>query len=245
MPEHELWLTKLFNEYLAGPANAILSAVHVEVENPQRPWTNWLVMELLVVAILLVLFAMLRTRMSVDKPGKVQHLFEIIYLFIKDTVDEIGIHHGSKFVPYFATIFIFILFMNLIGIIPTFESPTMYVGVPLGLALSSFLFYHYNGVRELGPLAYMKQFLGPIWWLFPLMIPLEIISHLARPLSLTVRLYANMFAGEQVTGAFLGLTKLLVPVIFMVLHLFVAVLQAYIFTLLSMIYVNLATSHEH
>jgi len=245
MPEHELWLTKLFNDYLAGPANSILNLVHVEAENPQRPWADWLVMELLVVAILMLLFAVLRGRLSVDKPGKVQHLFEIIYLFIKDTVDEIGIHHGSRYVPYFATIFIFILFMNLLGLIPTFASPTMYVAVPLGLALSSFLYYHANGVRELGLLPYLKQFLGPIWWLFPLMIPLEIISHLARPLSLTVRLYANMFAGEQVTGAFLGLTKLIVPVVFMALHLFVAILQAYIFTLLSMIYVNLATSHEH
>jgi F-type H+-transporting ATPase subunit a len=243
MPEHELWLTKIFNDYFAGVANAILSLVRQPTE--ERPWANWMVMELLVVAILVVLFAVLRSRLSVDKPGKTQHLFEVIYLFIKNTVDEIGIHHGERYVPYFATLFIFILFMNLLGIIPTFESPTMYVMVPLGLALCTFTYYHYNGFRELGVLGYLKQFLGPIWWLFPLMIPLEIISHLARPLSLTVRLYANMFAGEQVTTAFLNLTKLIVPVIFMGLHVFVAFLQAYIFTLLAMIYVNLATSHEH
>jgi len=119
------------------------------------------------------------------------------------------------------------------------------VMVPFGLALSSFVYYHFNGVKELGVLHYLKQFLGPIWQLFIIMIPLEIISHLARVLSLTVRLYANMFAGEQVTGAFLDLTKYVVPVVFMALHVFVAFLQAYIFTLLSMIYVNLATSHEH
>lgn len=245
MPEHELWLTKIFNDHLAGPANSILALVHVTAEDPQRPWVNWLVMELLVVAILVVLFAALRSRMSVDKPGKVQHVFEIIYLFIKDTVDEIGIEHGARYVPYFATIFIFILFMNLLGLIPSFESPTMAIAVTFGLAFSSVVFYHYHGVRALGLMAYLKQFVGPIWWLFLLMIPLEIISHLARPLSLSVRLYANMFAGEQVTGAFLGLTKIGVPVIFMALHLFVAILQAYIFTLLSMIYVNMATSHEH
>ncbi len=245
MPEHELWLTKIFNDHLAGPANSILTLVRVEAENPQRPWANWLVMELLVVAILVVLLAALRSRMSVDNPGKIQHLFEIIYQFIKDTMDEIGIQHGARYVPYFATIFIFILAMNLIGIIPTFESPTMTVAVTFGLALSSIAFYHYNGVRELGVLSYLKQFVGPIWWLFFLMIPIEIMSHLARPLSLTVRLYANMFAGDQVTEAFIKLTKLVVPVIFMALHLFVAVLQAYIFTLLSMIYVNGATSHEH
>ena len=183
MPENELWLTKLFNDHLAGIANSILSLVHLPTE--ERPWANWMVMELLVVAIIVVLFAMLRSRLSVDKPGKTQHLFEVIYLFIKSTVDEIGIHHGEKYIPYFGTLFIFILFMNLLGIIPTFESPTMYVVVPLGLALSTFLYYHYHGVRELGVLAYLKQFLGPIWYLFIIMIPLEIISHLARPLSLT------------------------------------------------------------
>jgi len=241
--ENELWLTKIFNDHLAGIANSLLSLAKQPTE--PRPWSNWMVMELLVIAIMVVLFGMLRSKLSVDKPGKVQHLFEVIYLFVKDTAEEIGIHHGDRYIPYFGALFIFILFMNLLGIIPTFESPTMYVAVPLGLAMATFIYYHYQGVRELGLLAYLKQFLGPIWYLFIIMIPLEIISHLARPLSLTVRLYANMFAGEQVTGAFLGLTKIGAPAIFMALHVFVAILQAYIFMLLSMIYVNLATSREH
>jgi F-type H+-transporting ATPase subunit a len=135
--------------------------------------------------------------------------------------------------------------MNLIGLIPTLESPTMYIMVPLGLALATFIYYNYHGVRELGLLGYLKQFLGPVAWLAVLMVPLEIISHLARVLSLSVRLYANMFAGDQVTMAFLSLTKLVAPVIFMFLHLFVALLQAYVFMLLAIIYVNIATSHEH
>jgi F-type H+-transporting ATPase subunit a len=100
------------------------------------------------------------------------------------------------------------------------------------------------GVKALG-VGYLKHFVGPSWALAILMIPIEIVSNLARPLSLTVRLYANMFAGEQVTTVFLGLTKFLVPVVFMGLHVFVALLQAYIFALLTMVYVGGAVSHEH
>src|SRR5258708_2889992 len=201
-------------------------------------------MELLVTAIIIVLFAMLRTRMSVDKPGNIQHTFEVLYGFINDMIHEVGVEHGEKFRRNFATIFIVVLFMNLIGSIPGLDAPTMTVAVTCGLALCTFVYYHFWGVRTHG-IKYLKQFVGPVWWLFFLMIPIEIISHLARPFSLTLRLYANMFAGEQVTGVFLGLTKIVVPVIFMALHVFVAFLQAYIFTLLTMIYVQGATSHDH
>src|ERR1041385_783226 len=245
MQEHELWLTALFNDHLAGMANSILGVFHITAKDPARPWENWIVMELLVVAILIILFAILRSRFSVENPGKLQHIFEVIWEFMKSSADEVGIHHSYRYVSYFGTVFIFILFMNLIGIIPTLESPTMNPAVPCGLALCTFFYYHTMGVRELGVGRYLMQFVGPIPALFILMVPIELMSHLARPLSLTIRLFANMFAGEQVTMAFLGLTYLLAPAIFMGLHVFVAFLQAYIFTLLSTIYVSGATSHEH
>jgi F-type H+-transporting ATPase subunit a len=244
MHEHEPWLTALFNDHLAGAANSILGIFKMTAENPERPWATWLVMELLVAAIIVVLFAALRPRLSVDNPGGLQHLFESLHDFIKTTVQETGIEHPDKFLPYFGAVFIFILFMNLIGIIPTFESPTMSASVTLGLALCTFIYYNGWGFREHGP-KYLAQLLGPVLWLSPLMVIIEIISHLARPLSLTIRLYANMLAGEQVTTAFEGVVALLVPVIFMGLHVFVAFLQAYIFTLLSMVYVRGAVSHEH
>lgn len=244
MPEQEPWLTALFNEHLAGVANSVLNAVHYKVEDPAHPWATWMVMELLVVAFIVILFAVLRPKLSVDKPGGLQHVFESFYNFFKVTTDEAGIHHGERFIPYFGTIFIFILFMNLLGIIPTFESPTMSASVTLGLALCTFLFYNAAGVKANGP-GYLKQFLGPVLFLAPLMIIIEIISHLARPLSLTIRLYANMMAGDQVTGAFEKVVPLVVPVIFMGLHVFVAFLQAYIFMLLSIVYVSGAVSHEH
>ncbi len=244
MQEHELVLTKFFNDHLAGVANSILSAVNVVPEDAARPWHNWIVMEILVVAILIVLFAVLRPRLSVDKPGKLQHIFEVLYGFFKTSIDEGGIEHGERYLPYFGTIFIFILVMNLIGIIPMFESPTMFPAVTLGLALCTFAYYNGWGFRTHGP-KYLLQLLGPVVWLAPLMIPIEIAGHLARPLSLTLRLYANMLAGEQVTGAFLALSKIVIPAIFMGLHVFVALLQAYIFMLLSIVYVRGAVAHDH
>lgn len=242
MPEQP-WLTRLFNDHLAGLANSILNAVHMPAENPARPWQTWIVMELLVVAFIFVLLPFVRARLSVEKPGKLQHLFEITYQFILDQTREAGLHHGEPYVPYFGTLFIFILFMNLLGIIPTFESPTMNPAVPLGLAICTFLYYNAKGIKEHGLGKYLMHFVGPIPALALLMIPIEITSHLARPLSLTVRLYANMYAGEQVTMAFLGLTKFIIPAVFMGLHVFVSLLQAYIFMLLSMIYVSIATEH--
>jgi F-type H+-transporting ATPase subunit a len=245
MKEHELYLTKLFNEYLAGVANSVLDILKLKAENPAHPWPNWMVMELLVFLFIIVLVAAVKGGFSVDKPGKIQHLFEVLYEFLGGTSDEVGLHHGKKYIPFFGTLFIFILFANLIGVIPAFESPTMFPSVPAGLALTAFFYYNYMGFKEQGIGKYLAHFAGPMPALAPLMVPIELVSHLARPMSLTIRLYANMFAGEQVTMAFLALTYLVAPAVFMGLHVFVSLLQAYIFTLLTMIYVSSAVSHEH
>jgi len=241
---HELWITSLFNQYLAGPAISIMNLSHLKVDDAAHPWSNWMVCELLVTAFIVVLFGYLRARLSVDNPGKTQHTFELAYEFFKASAEEVGGHDAAQYVPFFGTIFIFILFLNLIGLIPFFESPTMYTMVPLGLAVVTFAFYHFAGARAHG-FGYIKQFMGPFWWLVPLMLPIELISHFARPLSLTVRLFANMFAGDEVYMTFITLTKLLLPVIFIALHFFVSFLQAYIFMLLAMVYVGGAVSHEH
>jgi F-type H+-transporting ATPase subunit a len=228
--EHELWITSLFNRLLPMPA-----AYH---------WSDWFLCEILVVLFVLVFFGFLKSRLSVDQPGKVQHTFEVIYEFVHASAEEVVGHGGAKYTAFFGSIFLFILFMNVLGLIPGFVSPTGSPQVPLGLAVVTFLFYHATGLRANGA-GYIKQFLGPMLLLAPLMLPIEFVSHFARPLSLTVRLWANMFAGEQVYLTFLGLTKLLIPVIFIGLHLFVSILQAYIFMLLAMVYVGGAVSHEH
>jgi F-type H+-transporting ATPase subunit a len=243
--ESEIWTTALFNRFLAGPLDTFLSAVGHPAADPAHPWPNWLTVELLVVAIILVVFGLLRSKLSVDKPGNLQLTFESIYKFVLGQASESIDHHVSRYVPFFGSLFIFILFMNLIGIIPGLESPTMNPAVPLAFAVAVFLYYHWMGLREQGVGKYLLHFAGPVWWLAWLMIPIELISHFARPLSLTIRLYANMFAGERVTVTFLTLTYFLLPAVFMGLHVFVAFLQAFIFMLLAMIYVGGAVAHEH
>jgi len=241
--EFDVWTTTLFNKFLAAPANKVLDWVGVQ-HDPAHPWSNWMTMEIFVVAVIVVVFAILKGRLSVDRPGKMQHIFELFLGFFREQANDNVGHGSSKYVPFFGTLFLFILFMNLIGLVPGFESPTMNPAVPLGLAVCTFLYYNFQGLREQGVGKYLAHFLGPIWWMAPLMVPIEIISHLARPMSLTIRLYANMYAGEQVTMAFLTLTFLVIPVAFLGLHLFVAFLQAFIFMVLAMVYVGAAVSHE-
>src|SRR5712692_2246196 len=238
MPEHEIWLTRLFNDHLAPLGLWLLSLVHVHAENASRPWTNFITMQILVAAIIVVLFATLRPRLSMDRPGITQHIFEVIYTFLRgETHDSIG-HEGPRFLPFLGTLFFFILFCNLIGVIPGFESPTQNPSVPAGCALLVFGYYNFMGFKQQGVFGYLKHFAGPFWWLAWLMIPIELMSHLARPLSLTIRLFANMLAGDQVTSVFLRLTYVVAPAVFMGLHIFVSFLQAYIFVLLTMMYVS-------
>jgi F-type H+-transporting ATPase subunit a len=243
MPEHEPWLTALFNDRMAGIANAVLSMVGLKTSD--RPWSTPVCMEILVAILIVALFAFLRSRLSMDRPGKLQHSFEVIYDFLHaEATDNVG-HDGPKYLPMFGAIFIFVLFSNLIGIVPGFESPTMFPEVPAGCALVAFAYYNLQGIREQGFGNYLKHFAGPMPILAPLMIPIELVSHMARPLSLTIRLFANMYAGEKVTLVFLSLTYLVAPALFMGLHVFVSFLQAYIFALMTMMYVAGAVAHEH
>lgn len=244
MTEHEIWLTRFFNDYLAGLGNLLLSVFRQAPPDNGRPWANFIVMQLLVVAIIVILFALIRPKLSVDKPGKLQQLLELIYHFVHEQADDQVGHDSHKHIVLFGTFFVFILVSNLIGVIPGFEAPTQVIFVPAGCAIVAFLYYNLIGFRKSG-LGYIKHFLGPIWWLAPLMFFIEIISHLARPLSLSIRLFANMYAGEQVTLVFLSLVPFAVPAVFMGLHVFVSILQAYIFMLLTMIYVGGAVAEEH
>jgi F-type H+-transporting ATPase subunit a len=239
----EIWITKLFNDHLAGLGNAAVNLVGWP--SVARPWTNYVTMELFVAALIMLVFALLKSRLSADRPGKAQQTFELIYEFIDSQGKEQVEHHSDRYFSFFGTIFIFVLFANLVGVIPTLESPTMYPSVPLGCAVAVFLYYNYMGVREVGIGGYLKHFVGPVLWLSPLMVIVEIVSHMARPMSLTIRLFANMYAGEQITMVFLGLTFIGFPAIFMGLHVFVSLIQAYVFMVLTMLYVGAATAEEH
>jgi F-type H+-transporting ATPase subunit a len=164
--------------------------------------------------------------------------------FIEGESRNIIGHHSERFTPFLLTLFLFILVSNLFGVVPGLEAPTQSPVVPLGCAVCAFVYYQFQGFRNNG-LGYLKQFLGPIWWLTPLMLLVEIISHLARLLSLTIRLYANMFAGDMVTLVFFSLIPLGIPIVFLGLHIGVALLQAYIFVLLAMVYLAGAVAAEH
>jgi F-type H+-transporting ATPase subunit a len=242
---HDAWLTKLFNTYLAGAGNALLGLFGQTAENAREPWADHVVMEIVVAILLVALLFFLRARLSVERPGITQHIFEIIRDFVMGEADDQVGHDGHRHVTLFMALFLFILMGNLIGLIPGFISPTQAIYVPAGCAIVAFIYYNIVGLKKNGLWKYTKHFFGPIPVMAPLMLPIEIISHLARPLSLTIRLFANMYAGEKVTLTFLGLTYLVVPSIFMGLHVFVALLQAYIFMLMTMIYVAGAVAEEH
>ncbi len=244
MPE-QLPLTALLNKILAAPVTAILNGLHLPPKYPHAPISNAVAMEMLVVAFLLVLFLLVRARLSVEHPGGLQHIFEGVHGFITDQSREIIGHHSEPFTPFLVALGLFILICNLLGLIPGFESPTATPTVPLGCAICAFLYYNAQGVKRQGPLHYAKHFAGPMPALAPLMIPIEIISHLARMLSLTIRLFANMFAGDMVTLVFFSLVPLGIPVIFLGLHIGVSFLQAYIFVLLTTVYLAGAVATEH
>jgi F-type H+-transporting ATPase subunit a len=243
MPE-QLWFTEILNHLFAGPVRGLLQGLGIPLQYPQAPISNAVAMQLLVFLFLVAMFALVRTRLSVDNPGGLQHVFEGAHGFVEGQSQEIIGHHSERYTPFLMTLTFFILISNLLGLIPGFESPTAVPVVPLGCAVCAFVYYQSQGFRQHG-IAYLKHFMGPMWWLAIIMIPIEIISHLARMLSLTVRLYANMFAGDMVTWVFFSLVPLGVPIIFLGLHLGVSLLQTYIFVLLTMVYLSGAVAEEH
>jgi F-type H+-transporting ATPase subunit a len=240
--------TTLFAQFLnlhfGAFTTSMLRALHVQPKYPQAPITDAFAMELLIFAALLVYFVVVRVTLSVEKPGNVQHLAEMTNEFISEQSENIIGPHSERFASYLTVLALFILIGNLMGLVPGLTSPTASPVVPLGFALCTFIYYHYHGIRENG-FGYIKQFLGPVWWIAWLMLPIELISHFARILSLTVRLYANMFAGDLVVLAFFSLVPLGIPLIFLGLHFGVAIIQAYVFLLLAMIYLSMAVAHEH
>ena len=243
MPE-QLWFTALLNKLFASPVTSLLRALHIEPRHPTAPISNSFSMEILVFSFLLILFLLVRSRLSVDNPGALQHSFEGLEGFVSGQSEEIIGHHSEGYTAFLMSLLLFILFCNLIGVIPGFESPTAVAVVPLGCAICAFLYYQTQGFKHAG-IAYLKHFAGPMPALAILMVPIEIISHLARVLSLTIRLFANMFAGDLVTLVFLSLVPIGVPIVFLGLHIGVSLLQTYIFILLTTVYLQGAVSEEH
>jgi F-type H+-transporting ATPase subunit a len=243
MPE-QLWFTEILNRVFGTAVAGLLEAFHITPKHPEAPIPNSLAMEVLVCLFLIALFFLVRARLSVDKPGALQHLFEGVVGFIDQQSHEIIGPHSEVHTPFLMSLALFILFCNLIGLVPGFESPTALPVVPLGCAIVAFFYYQAQGFKHAG-IHYLAHFAGPMPLLAPLMIPIELISHLARVLSLTIRLYANMFAGDMVTLVFFSLVPVGVPILFLGLHLGVSFLQTYIFILLTTVYLAGAVAEEH
>ena len=272
MEHHVSWFTLLLNKYLGAVALALLNALHIKPSDPALPIPEYVAMDLIVFAFVVVLVLYLRSRLSVERPGGFQQVCEFLLtnplkFGVRDLLDENVPHHGGrKFVPFVGSVAIFILISNLLGVVPTLSSPTTEKTVPLACAVLTFIYFNYQGMRHHGPLGYMKHFAGPNPFLAPLLFPVEIISTTARVLSLTVRLWANMFSSELIYVIFLGLLlrpvlaawdKLpaiavilgifpaIIPIAFIGLHIFVAIIQTYVFTVLPAIYLGLAVAEEH
>ena len=237
-------ITRLLNDLFGGPVSALQRAVGLQT-TPATAFDNVFALELLVTLGLILFFVIVRATLSVESPGAAQQVAEMIHGGIGDQADQIIGHGYEKFQAFLTCIFLFVLCNNLIGAIPGIPAPTAHPVVPLGLAALTFLFYNFHGIRAQGLIGYIKHFAGPVWWMAWLIMPIEIISHLARVLSLTIRLFANMFAGDMVTLVFFSLIPIGIPIAFLGLHIGVSLLQTYIFVLLTTVYLQGAVGEEH
>ncbi len=244
MPETLAW-TRLLNHLFGGAVTPLLHAVGVQPKYPAAPINDAYALELLIAGLLTGFFLLVRMTLSVEKPGTPQQIAEMIHEFVGGQAHQIIGHGYERYQSFVTVIFLFVLGNNFLGLIPRIDTPTSFPVVPLGIAVATFVYYHYHGFREQGFVGYMAHFAGPIWWIAPLLFPIEIISHCARVMSLTIRLYANMFASDLVTLVFFSLVPLGIPVIFLGLHAMVSIIQAFVFMLLAMIYLSQAVSHEH
>ena len=199
---------------------------------------SWFIMAML------ALFAFLATRRMQIVPGKFQNVMEVIIGGFDSLVTETMGHDGRKFFPLIATLGLYILCANLLGILPGFESPTSNLNTTASMAIVVFLMTHIIGIKVHG-FKYIKQFMGPIWWLTPLMLPIEIVSHLARPVSLSFRLFGNIMGEDKVLAVILFLVPFLLPLPVFVLMIFTSIIQTLVFMLLAMMYIAGAMGEAH
>jgi F-type H+-transporting ATPase subunit a len=271
MEHHDTIFTQFLNHWLGETVARALAALGVTGVDPHHAIPDSVVMSAIVVLVGMVLAVLLKRRLSVDRPGAFQQICEFlltnpIRFGIRDVLEDNVGHDAPKYLAMVGTVGIFILLANAISVIPVFNAPTATVTVPLGCALLTYFYFNAAGIRKHGVLKYLAHFAGPSPAVAWLIFPVEIISVTARVLSLTVRLWANIFASEliyfiflgmlilptqfawsklPVVGVIVGLFPATIPIAFVGLHLFVAVVQAFVFTLLPAVYLGMATAEEH
>ncbi len=240
--EHSLAIVRLFNKVFGPPIAALLGLFGVHVKDPKDCVADYVVMVFIVAIFMIVLFTLAGRKRALI-PGRMQNVLEMIVEFFESQMAEIIGPEARKYLPLVGTVGLFVFFCNLLGLIPGLMSPTSKLNVTVGCALAVFVYYHVQGMKAQGPLTYLKHFMGPIPALAPLMLPIELISHFSRPVSLSIRLFSNIFAEEVLIVVIASLIPVLLPLPFMALSIFTAVLQAFVFVLLSCIYIAGAVEH--
>jgi F-type H+-transporting ATPase subunit a len=276
MEQHVSWITHVVNHYLGHIALALLAVLHIRPANSELPIPEHVVMSMVVLVLGTVLALVLRSRLSADRPGGMQQVAEMLItnplgFGIRDVVEENGGHGAHQYLAMVGSLSIFVLLANLLSVCPSFTSPTGNPAVPLACALIAFTYFNWQGIRHHGAGHYLLTFAGSPRKLADgplalLLFPVEIISTTARVLSLTVRLWANIFASDMIYGIFLsllagpamwgwgkwpvlgvvlGIFPAILPLAFVGLHIFVSIIQAYVFTILPSVYIGMATAEEH
>ncbi|MEA3421401.1 MAG: F0F1 ATP synthase subunit A [Acidobacteriota bacterium] len=241
--EHSLFLVEIFNKIFSKPLSSLLGLVGIEVKNPEHLVPDNVVMCLIVVLVLILFFA-LASRNFKPVPSKMQNLLEItIQAFESQLVDIVG-EQGKKYLPMITTIGLFIFSCNIMGLVPGFMSPTSNINTTIGCALFVFVYYHMQGIKSQGLFKYLKQFAGSIPAIAPLMVPIELISHFSRVVSLSVRLFGNIFAEELLIVVIASILPFFLPLPFMAIAIFTAIIQAFVFVMLSCVYLAGAVAHE-
>jgi len=198
----------------------------------------------LVFVICLLFFPLVTRRLSRDNPGPLQQTLELLIVGLRDMMHDIIGHGSERFLEMMAAFTVFIFVSNIFGLFYFLQPPTSNPNTTFALSISSFLYFNFQGIRAQGPWHYLKHFAGPVWWLAPLMFPIELVGNFARMLSLGMRLFGNIFGEHTATGIFMGLIPLIVPWPMMALGIFGAVLQTFVFIMLTMVYLSGAIAAE-
>ncbi len=239
MEEHKLFIVEGINKFL----NWFLS-LFIQIEKGREIIPAHIIMALLTTLLIIIFFKLTVKNLSLF-PSRIQTFLEVIFKFFRNLIDEAVGEEGRQYLPVIATLGIFIAISNLWGLLPGMGSPTADLNVTVGCALFTWTYYHVQGMKKHGFFKYLKSFAGPVWYLSWLFFPIEIISHLSRPVSLSLRLFGNIFGEDLVILSIASLLAYIAPLPMMAFAIFTSFLQAYIFVMLSLIYLAGAMASEH
>jgi len=241
--EHSLAIVDLFNKAFGKPLAALFGLLGIHVHDPNHFVPDYIVMSLIVALVLILIFSLAARKIQLI-PSNGQSVLELIVQAFESQLTEIVGEEGRKYLPLIGTVGIFIFAANLIGLVPGMMSPTSKINVTVACALVVFFYYHWQGIKSQGPVKYLKHFFGPIPALAPLLLPIEIISHFSRVVSLSIRLFGNIFAEELLIVVMASIIPFFLPLPFMAIAIFTSLIQAFVFVLLSCIYIAGAVAHD-